>query len=210
MATSYAPLLLQALDDYGELLAGGFIYTYEGGTTTPLVTYQNLSGSVENENPVELDAAGRATVRVTNGVSYKFVITDADLNEIVTLDHIIVGEAAGATGETYLIHMSFAGTPGAQAFMWGHIFSDDVEFPVDLEGWQGWTETAPAAEFIISARLNDVEVGTATIGTDGAFEFETVGHTTVDAVAGDVFALYGPDVVGTATNIVMTGEGVVV
>ena len=209
MATSYAPILLQAFDDYGALLAGGKIYTYAGGTSTPLVTYQDLNGATPNANPVVLDAAGRAIVRVTNGVSYKFIVKDADDNTLETLDNIIVGTAAGASGETYLIHMTFQGTPGAQGFMGGHIFSDTVLFPIDFEGGQGAVQTNPAGSFVISVKKNDVEVGTITISTAGAYEFDTTSHVTVTFDPGDKLTFIGPDAVGTAADFTITFEGAV-
>ena len=96
MTTSLAPILTQLFDDYGEVLAGGFIYTYEAGTDTPLATYTDLAGAVPNANPVELDASGRATVRVTDGVAYKFIVKDSDLATVETIDNIVVGESASS------------------------------------------------------------------------------------------------------------------
>lgn len=207
MATSYAQPLLQAFDDYGELLAGGKLYTYEGGTTTPLVTYQDLNGVTPNANPVVLDAAGRATVRVTNGVSYKFVLKDSDDVTIVTHDHIIVGEAASSSVVVYSVHQTFEGTPGAQGFMGAHILTADVEFPIDFDGAQGWVETNPASDFEISIKKNGVEVGTAVIDSAGAYTFETTSHVAVTFAPGDVLSFYGPDTAGAAANFAMTLEG---
>lgn len=209
MATSFAPILLQAFDDYGALLAGGKLYTYEAGTTTPLATYQDLNGGTANTNPVILNSAGRATVRVTNGTAYKFILKDSSDNIIVTLDNIIVGTAASASAETYLVHMTFEGTPTAQGFMGGHLFNDSVLFPIDFDGAQGSVQTNPAATFTISIRKNDVEVGTAAISTAGAFEFDTTSHATVSFAAGDKLTFIGPDTVGTAANFIATLEGTV-
>lgn len=209
MATSFAPLLLQAFDDYGALLAGGKINSYEAGTTTPLATYQDLNGATPNANPVILNAAGRATVRVTNGVAYKFVLTDADDVVIVTLDNIIVGGEAVDAGEVYLVPMNYEGTPAAQGFMGGHIFNDTVDFEIDLEGAQGSVETNPGSSFVISIRKNGVEVGTATIDTSGVFEFDTTGHTTVSFSPGDKLTFIGPDSAGTAADFIMMLEGAV-
>jgi len=210
MATSFAPLLLQAFDDYGELLAGGKLYTYEGGTTTPLVTYQDLNGATPNANPVVLNSAGRATVRVTNGVSYKYVLKDADDTTIVTLDNIIVGTASSASGETFIANMTYEGTPGAQGFMGGVILLDAVTFPVDFEGGDGSVETNPGSDFVISIRKNGAEIGTATISTAGAYSLETTGHTTVAFAVGDKLSFIGPDTIGTAADFILSLEGDVV
>lgn len=209
MATSFAPILLQAFDDYGALLSGGKLYTYEAGTTTPLATYQDLNGGTANTNPVILNSAGRATVRVTNGTAYKFILKDSSDNIIVTLDNIIVGTAASASDQAYLVHMTYQGTPGAQGFMGGHLFTDAVMFPIDFDGAQGAVQTNPASTFTVSVRKNDVEVGTAAISTAGAFEFDTTSHTTVSFSAGDKLTFIGPDLVGTAEDFTISIEGVV-
>lgn len=64
-------------DQNGAPLAGGKLFTYMAGTTTPLATYTDASGSVTNSNPVVLDATGRAAVWLQPGLLYKFVLTDA-------------------------------------------------------------------------------------------------------------------------------------
>src|ERR1044072_5342449 len=103
MATSLAPIITQILDDNALVLAGGTVETYEAGTSTPLVTYQDLEGAIPNENPIVLDAAGRATIRVTDGVAYKFIIKDADGNTVETIDDIIVGVDPSSVDSQYLI-----------------------------------------------------------------------------------------------------------
>ncbi len=55
----------QFLDDNGDPLAGGKLYSYEAGTSTPLATYTDVTGSVANSNPVILDSGGRASVWIS-------------------------------------------------------------------------------------------------------------------------------------------------
>lgn len=52
----------QFCDANGQPLAGGAVYFYVVGTTTPLATYQDQGLTVPNSNPVVLDSAGRATI----------------------------------------------------------------------------------------------------------------------------------------------------
>lgn len=52
----------QFLDMTGAPLAGGIVCTYQAGSSTPLATYIDFSGSVQNSNPIVLDAAGRANI----------------------------------------------------------------------------------------------------------------------------------------------------
>jgi hypothetical protein len=66
---------MQFLDANGLPLAGGQIFTYAAGTTTPQATYTSSSAGTPNTNPVILDAAGRAQIWI-GPQSYKFVVED--------------------------------------------------------------------------------------------------------------------------------------
>ena len=48
----------QFLDATGKVLAGGFIYTYQAGTTTRQDTYTDSTGTIINAWPIPLDATG--------------------------------------------------------------------------------------------------------------------------------------------------------
>lgn len=207
MATSFVQPILQVFDDYGVILAGGTIETFEAGTSTPLATYQDLEGNVANTNPVVLDSAGRATIRVTNGVAYKFVISDSDGNLIDTLDDIVVGISSDAAGGDVLVTLNYSGTPGAQALMGGAIFDREVTFPIDFEGALGVVLTLPSSLYTISIRKNSVEVGTAVISDTGAWTFATVGSAAVTYSPGDYLTFIAPDS-GSAADFVanLTGE----
>ena len=50
-------LTLQAFTDQGVVLSGGKIYTYAGGTTTPVPTYTSQDGITQNTNPIHFDRA---------------------------------------------------------------------------------------------------------------------------------------------------------
>lgn len=72
-------------------LAGGKLYTYAAGTTTPLSTYTTRAGNIANANPVVLDANGEADVWTTPGVLYKFVLKDASDVTLRTVDNVPSG-----------------------------------------------------------------------------------------------------------------------
>ena len=80
----------QFFDDNGVPLAGGLIYTYQAGSSTPLVTYTTNGGNIANANPIVLDAAGRVPQEIwlLTGYSYKFVLQNANAVLIQTLDNI--------------------------------------------------------------------------------------------------------------------------
>lgn len=64
-------------DSNGDPLAGGKLYTYAAGTSTPLATYSDSTGSAANANPVILDSDGRADVWISASL-YKFVVKDSN------------------------------------------------------------------------------------------------------------------------------------
>lgn len=79
-------------------LAGGKLYTYLPGTTTPTSTYTTSAGTVANANPVVLDANGEADVWFTGTI--KLILTDSDDVTIWTKDNVrtlgnIVGDGTG-------------------------------------------------------------------------------------------------------------------
>ena len=80
----------QYFDNNGVPLAGGLIYTYQAGTSTPLATYTDNGGTVANANPIVLDSAGRVPYEIWmfTGYSYKFVIQSATATSIQTLDNL--------------------------------------------------------------------------------------------------------------------------
>ena len=66
----------QLFTDQGVVLAGGLLYTYQAGTTTPQATFTDSTGTVQNSNPVVLTSSGRVPYEIwlTSGELYKFVL----------------------------------------------------------------------------------------------------------------------------------------
>lgn len=78
MSAALAPVLkFREFDANGDPLAGGKVYSYLAGTSTPASTYADVTGLVANTNPLILDAAGRGDLYLGIG-NYKIVVTDAD------------------------------------------------------------------------------------------------------------------------------------
>jgi hypothetical protein len=88
--SQYAGAGAQFFDNNGNPLAGGLIYTYAAGTTTPAATYTTYTGGTANANPIVLDSAGRtpAQIWLTSGSSYKFVLQTSLGVTIKTDDNI--------------------------------------------------------------------------------------------------------------------------
>lgn len=75
----------------GSPNAGGFVKTYEAGTTTPLETYTGSDPSIDPANPttITLDPDGRPPDPIfLLPQGYKFVVEDADAAELYTIDNI--------------------------------------------------------------------------------------------------------------------------
>ena len=87
MATLTPSPKQQFFDANGNPLAGGKLYTYAAGTTTPLATYTDSSGSVANSNPVILDSRGEASIWLGAAVYKLKLATSADV-ELWTVDNI--------------------------------------------------------------------------------------------------------------------------
>jgi hypothetical protein len=93
----------QFFNNDGIVLAGGLIYTYLAGTTTPQTTYTTNSGLIAHTNPIVLNSAGRVPggeIWLTFGVSYKFVIKDSNSTLIGTYDNIS-GSGTGGSVQNY-------------------------------------------------------------------------------------------------------------
>lgn len=90
-----APFIKFREDDAnGFPLAGGKLYSYQTGTSTKLATYTTQALDIENDNPTILDASGRASVFIRDGVGYKFILNDALGNVIWSVDGVQVPQVA--------------------------------------------------------------------------------------------------------------------
>lgn len=98
----FAGAAAQFFTDDGTPLAGGLVYSYAAGTTTPQTTYTTSAGNVANPNPIVLDAAGRVPneIWLTAGQTYKFVVTDSTATLIGTYDNIPGANDYGDVGNT--------------------------------------------------------------------------------------------------------------
>ena len=113
MAVNLSPIGngFQFFTTTGIPLAGGKIYTYQAGSSTPLATYTDNTGSVANANPIVLGTDGRPATEIwlTYGYNYKFVLKDANDTTIQTYDNLygIIGTqlATGASMPAGLILM---------------------------------------------------------------------------------------------------------
>jgi hypothetical protein len=107
----------------GQPLAGGKIYTYQAGSSTPLATYTDNTGNTANANPIILGTDGRPATEIwlTYGYNYKFILKDANDTTIQSYDNLygIIGVQAtsGATIPSGLIAM-WSGSIGSIPSGW--------------------------------------------------------------------------------------------
>jgi hypothetical protein len=100
MAVNLAPIGngFQFFTSTGIPLNGGYIYTYQAGSSTPLSTYTTATGNIANTNPIQLATDGRTPQEIwlTEGYSYKFILTDSANVQIATYDNLygILGTSA--------------------------------------------------------------------------------------------------------------------
>ena len=102
----------QFFTQQGVVLAGGKLNTYVAGSLTPVTTYTDSTGAVENANPVVLDSGGRLTqqIWITAGTRIKFVVTDSTgaslgptidnipgVNDVSTATSTSIWSASGVT-----------------------------------------------------------------------------------------------------------------
>lgn len=82
----------QFFDNNGDPLAGGKLYSYAAGTTTPQVTYTTSSGNTPHTNPIILNSAGRVSnggeIWLTENVNYKFILTNSNDVLLATWDNV--------------------------------------------------------------------------------------------------------------------------
>lgn len=112
MTTLATPPKLQFVDANGNPLAGGKLYTYAAGTTTPLATYTDYGGGTPNANPVILDSRGEANVWLSTAL-YKFKLTTSTNVDVWTVDNIggfATLQQLAASGGSALVGYLPAGT----------------------------------------------------------------------------------------------------
>jgi hypothetical protein len=84
------------VDNIGNALYNGLLYTYVAGTTTPQATYTDSTQTTQNTNPVVLNARGEASIWLNPLLTYKFVLQDQFGNTIWTQDQIPGGFVPGS------------------------------------------------------------------------------------------------------------------
>ena len=174
----------QFIDAAGVPLAGGFLYTYEAGTTTPQATYTDSTAATANSNPIVLDARGEANIWLSSA-NYKFKLTNAEGTEIWTVDNIAapstalspvfssnVTISANTSGPALLVTQTGA---GAAIRVQDSADPDSSPFVVDTTGQVGIGTATPANAI-------DVAGGAIQISTSGGTARTVMSADSTDSI----------------------------
>jgi len=125
----------QFFDNNGIPNAGGLIYTYQAGSSTPLSTYTTVDGTIANSNPIVLDAYGRtpSEIWMQTGYSYKFIIQTADAVTLQTLDNLYpILQNAPAVSAAFITGMIIIWSGSLGSIPSGWVLCDGTNSTPDL------------------------------------------------------------------------------
>lgn len=115
-AVNYTSARFSAEDDNGRPLIGGRLFTYQNGTTTPAVTYQDAAGTVPNTNPIILNARGEAVVYLSDAQVYTFVLQNR-FGSVIWTQNDIVGSATSGSVLGFITNLASAAGAGLVGFL---------------------------------------------------------------------------------------------
>ena len=169
----------QFIDAAGIPLAGGFLYTYVAGTTTPQATYTDSAASTPNSNPIVLDSRGEANIWLT-GASYKFKLTDANNTEIWTVDNI--APPSTAVSPVFTTNVTIADNSPGPALLITQLGAGAAIRVQD--------ETDPDSSPFVVDSTGNVGIGTASPANQldvagGAIQISTAGGTARTIISAD-------------------------
>jgi hypothetical protein len=176
----------QFIDAAGIPLAGGFVYTYAAGTTTPQTTYTDSTGATANSNPIVLDSRGEANIWL-GSATYKFKLTDSNGTEIWTVDNIsaptsglspVLSGNVTIDSNTAGTALTITQTGTGLALKIEDTSSDPTPFVVDATGQVGIGTISPAT----ALDVNDGTIQLSSSGTSRATLAADASNTTLSSV----------------------------
>lgn len=162
----------QLFDNKGAILSGGLLFFFETNTNTPLDTFADTALTIQNPNPIVLDAAGRVGNVFLNG-SYKVILTDKNDTQIWERDPVgdtvVPGNGQGwDTTITYDFNDLVQGSDDLYytSIVNGNIGNDPIVQPSAV-----WSEVIWIRPWLTAATYR---AGEPTIASDGRM-YESVG-----------------------------------
>ena len=191
MAVNLSPVggaAAQFFTNNGTPLAGGKLFTYLAGTTTPVPSYTTSAGNVNHTNPIILDSAGRVPsggeIWLADVLSYKFVLKDSTDVTIATYDNLIginsnivnysnQIETFTATAAQTVVTLTAPYVPGANSLQ---VFVDGLRMYLG-----DYTETSTTTITFATAFTGGENILVAITNViSSAVDAVNVGYTTVD------------------------------
>lgn len=189
--SAFAGAGAQFFDNNGAPLAGGLLYTYNAGTTTPVTTFTSIAGTTNNTNPIVLDAAGRtpAEIWLTGGLFYKFVLKTSTNVQIGSYDNIPAIDDITTTTNLITVTgtntLSASATPALNAYAAGQLFSfitqttntDAVTINIDSLGPRNITRDGLvplAAGDLLAGKMQIIEYTGAVFQLLNPFSFQYI------------------------------------
>src|SRR5271167_4388460 len=129
MACNLIPqLLFQGFNTNGTFLAGGLLYSYQAGTSTPATTYTDTTLLTPNTNPIVLNALGQAEVALSPTQSYKFNLTDSFGNQMpgYPVDNVNGALNVASISSNIIPSITNTYTLGNATFEWSALYAQTV------------------------------------------------------------------------------------
>lgn len=124
MTVQLAPSpVFRSWDNSGNPLAGGLLYTYAAGSTTPQATWKDATQSIQNTNPVVLNFRGEAFVWFDLALAYKIMLTDSSGNIIYTEDNI---GPANVTSGSWVPPLTDTYNLGSPSLEWLNVYTNSI------------------------------------------------------------------------------------
>jgi len=186
---------MQFFDANGNPLAGGKLYTYVSGTSTPLTSYTDYTGNTANTNPIILDSRGEADLWLGTA-TYRLVLETAANVLIWTVDGVsgsfsaadISYLAAGVGAVTTTVQAKLRQTVSVQDFgAVGDGTTDDtlaIQAAIDAlsQAGVGGTVLLPAGTYKITENLD--------ITWPNSTDQNTPGRITIQGEGADLSYIY--------------------
>jgi microcystin-dependent protein len=174
----------QFIDAAGVPLAGGLLYTYAAGTTTPQATYTDSTGATSNSNPIVLDSRGEANIWLGSS-TYKFKLCDSTNTELWTVDNISAPSTSlsPVLSGNVTISTANSGTAltitqtgsGAALRVQDETDPDSTPFIIDTNGYVGIGTATPA-------NAVDLAGGTLQISSTSGTARTTISADSTDSI----------------------------
>jgi hypothetical protein len=194
----------QFFTNSGVILSGGKLYSYTAGTTTPEITYTSSGGSTAHTNPIILNSAGRVPssgeIWLTDGISYKFVLTDANDVLIATYDNIV---GINSTFTNFLANQEIqTATAGQTVFTLANPYvpgANTLSVFVD-----GVNQYGPSATYAYVETNSNTVTFTSGLHVGASVKFTTVQSLTSTQATTAALVSYTPGGTGAVTTNVQT------